>query len=441
MTYTISRRRLLAGAAGLGSAALLAACGKDSESKNTGNDTGAVTLNVWGGVPPESGPDALFAAFTAKHPNIKVKYTRYVNDDQGNLKLDTALQGGLEIDVVVSYARSALAKRVEAGLLTDLTDRIAGDATLKAFAPGAEPASNNFFDGKAYSVPASRSVETVLANKSLLDKAGITVPEDWTAADFRAIAKELSGKDVYGCLTPPDLARQKLGPDFTYKAGGRESNFDDPAFRENFQLRLDMMAEKSAVPMTEIVAQKWDAFAQTPFLTGRVGMWISQPFVLRYIKDTKEYPHDFQTILLPLPAPQKGVPFWNTGGYGDNVAITKKSAHQDAAFTLLQFWLGEGATRMVPGGRLPSLPGGDTAVLAADLGGPDAAKLFDERSLVTNLLTSDARIPVDTIQTAHAEIATIMNGLNQRVLLGSISLDEWARTAKQQCDAAIKKVG
>jgi len=437
MTNTISRRRLLAGAAGLGSAALLAACGQDSES----DDTGTVTLNVWGGVPPESGPDALFAAFTAKHPNIKVKYTRYVNDDQGNLKLDTALQGGLDIDVVVSYARSALAKRVEAGLLTDLTDRLAGDATLKAFAPGAEPVSNNFFDGKAYSAPASRSVETVLANKSLLDKAGITVPADWTTADFRAIAKQLSGNGVYGCLIPPDLARQKIGPDFTYKAGGRESNFDDPAFRENFQLRLDMMAEKSAVPMSEIVAQKWDAFAQTPFLTGKVAMWISQPFVLRYIKDTKEYPHDFQTVLLPLPAPQKGVRFWNTGGYGDNVAITKKSAHQEAAFTLLQFWLGEGAARMVPGGRLPSLPGGDTAALAADLGGPDAAKLFDERSLVTNLLTSDARIPVDTIQTAHAEISTIVNGLNQRLLLGSISLDEWARTAKEQCDAAIKKAG
>lgn len=437
MTSTLSRRRLLAGAAGLGAAALLPACGNGDGS----SDNGAVTLNVWGGVPPESGPSALFDAFTAKYPNIKVNYTRYVNDDQGNLKLDTALQGGLDIDVVVSYARSALAKRVEAGLLTDLTDRLAGDPVLKVFAPGAEPASNNFFDDKAYSVPASRSVETVLANKSLLDKAGITVPADWTTADFRGIAKQLSGNGVYGCLIPPDLARQQIGPDFTYKAGGRESNFDHPAFRENFRLRLDMMAEKSAVPMTEIIAQKWDTFAQTPFLTGKVAMWVSQPFVVRYIKDAKEYPHDFKTVLLPLPAPQKGVPFWNTGGYGDNVAITKKSGHQDAAFKLLQFWLGEGAAQMVPGGRLPSLPGGDTAKLAADLGGPDAAKLFDTRSLATSLLSSDARIPVDTIQKAHAEISTIVNGLNQRVLLGNISLDEWARTAKEQCDAAIKKAG
>ncbi len=87
---------------------------------------GTVTLEVWGGVPPETGPGDLVAAFSKAYPNIKVNYTRFVNDDTGNTKLDTALQGGTPIDVYFSYTVPRMGQRIKAGVAEDLTPYIAG---------------------------------------------------------------------------------------------------------------------------------------------------------------------------------------------------------------------------------------------------------------------------------------------------------------------------
>ena len=70
---------------------------------------------MWSGVPAESGPGELVAGFTKKHRGEKVTYTRFVNDDRGNLKVDTALQGGVDIDVYFTYSTDAMALRAGSG--------------------------------------------------------------------------------------------------------------------------------------------------------------------------------------------------------------------------------------------------------------------------------------------------------------------------------------
>ena len=54
---------------------------------------------------PRPGRLTWSKAFQQKFPQYKVNYTRFVNDDRGNLKLDTALQGGLDIDVYFTYSQ------------------------------------------------------------------------------------------------------------------------------------------------------------------------------------------------------------------------------------------------------------------------------------------------------------------------------------------------
>ena len=85
-------RRTLVGGAILSGVAALAGCGGDSRS-----GTGA--LNLWGAIPGDTGPEALVKAFTDNNPEMSVTYTRYLNDDAGNLKLDTGLTGGVPIDL------------------------------------------------------------------------------------------------------------------------------------------------------------------------------------------------------------------------------------------------------------------------------------------------------------------------------------------------------
>lgn len=62
-----------------------------------------VKLVWWGAIPPESGPQGVVDNFNKMDPKVQVEYYRYVNDDQGNTKLDMALASGEQIDVFVNY--------------------------------------------------------------------------------------------------------------------------------------------------------------------------------------------------------------------------------------------------------------------------------------------------------------------------------------------------
>ncbi|HEX3815104.1 MAG TPA: extracellular solute-binding protein, partial [Mycobacteriales bacterium] len=364
---------------------------------------------------------------------------RYVNDETGNLKVDTSLQGGVEIDIVVSYSASDVAKRVGAGLFVDISGRIAAESQFAPFAVGGKPQSNYIFGGKAYTIPAAATPSPVMMNQSMLDAKKITVPDAWTTDDFRGVCKKLSGSNTFGTFTTPDLARQTLGPNDTYKAGGKASNYDDPVFSTSMQLNVDMIKDRSALPETQILAQKLQVYPQSVFLTGKVGMLINTAYLLRYINDTKNYPHDFKTLIKPVPVPAKNKKYWDLGAYGDFLAITKRSKNQDAAWTLIKWWMTEGAQYMVQGGRLPSMAGMPQDAIMSALLGQDAAKLYDVDSATATILAPGKKIPLDTITTAAAEMSTITTSLNQQCLLGKMSVADWAKQSKQQCDAAIKK--
>ena len=55
-----------------------------------------VTLKFWGGVPAEYGPLEVVANFNKEYKDkgIQIEYTRFVNDAQGNLKLEMNLLSG-----------------------------------------------------------------------------------------------------------------------------------------------------------------------------------------------------------------------------------------------------------------------------------------------------------------------------------------------------------
>ena len=69
----------------------------------------------------QRGPQEVIDAWNAEHPDIQVEYVRYVNDDDGNLKLDTAMITGQDVDLYVNYTLSQTSKRVESNLALDLS--------------------------------------------------------------------------------------------------------------------------------------------------------------------------------------------------------------------------------------------------------------------------------------------------------------------------------
>lgn len=421
---------------------MLTACGSDD---NGGGDEPPVdqgspeegTLVVWGGVEPEQGPKALIDAFTEEYPDIEVEYVRYVNDEQGILKLDTALQGGVPIDVFFSYGVVDVVRRAEAGLALDLTELARDEEETKEFVQD-EPIST-LVDGKLFSIPTTHWPQFVVLNQDAIEDAGIDIPFDWTAEDYHQVAQELkkSGFET-GAYHPPRLAPTSLGGDYLYKEGGEESNLDDPLFAEELELILAMEDDESIFTQERISAEQLGGYVQNYFLDGTFGMYIDGTSAFRYIQNLDEYPHDFRTTFRPYPNPKAGSTYVNPGGRGDDVQIAAKSEYASAAWTFVKFWLGDGADLLAPAGKVSPVQFDDPSEeLMEGLFGPDRDTLFDIEAFEKTFFVPEPELAVRSILTAATEIDELKGQIEGEVRMRTKSVEDGIAEMKQQADDAI----
>lgn len=309
------------------------------EEKGSGE---TVTLRMWGGVPPESGPQKACDDFNALYADkgIQVEYERFVNDDTGNLKLETNLLSGTGVDIYVTYGLSVLQKRAEGDMALDLTELMERDGFDQKEYFG-DMALAYYVDGKPYSVPTKLDQYGIVLNKTMFEEAGIDIPTEWTFDEFREIAKQLThgeGQDkVYGMFWN---SQQDLTYLFTYLAaqtnGGdpmylseTESAFMDPVVLKSVELINNMMnVDGSAPTHTDSVTQQLSQ--EGMFLTGKSAMTVG-PWMIRSIKDLENYPHDFETAFAPYPVVEEGQRNYTQGGYGDLISINPKSEYIDEA--------------------------------------------------------------------------------------------------------------
>lgn len=432
-------------------AALAGGCssakGNNTEQEKDGGNKGEpVVLKVWGGVPPESGYQQMCENFNEafKDKNIQVEYERYVNDDTGNLKLDTALMAGSDVDLFFNYGLTPLQKRYEGSMTQDLTEFIEKDNydMVKNFGEFVE---TTYIDGKVYAMPTTLTQNAILVNKDMFDEAGIEVPKSWTLEEMREIAKKLTkgeGQDkVYGMywntgaimgdLTPTRLS---LGGDFMYKEGGKETNFDHPMFKENISLIYDMMdVDGSAPTHVDSVTQKLSI--EGMFLQEKAAMTIGS-WAVRNIKNTQEYPHDFVTAAVPYPTMEKNAEYWN-GELGDLLSISQKSEHKEEAWEFMKWYAQEGMLPVVAGGRVPA----NLNINLDDVGKAfldGAEELFDADSIIYAMIQPKEKYWVQTILNKAPEITKIINEEMEAVYIGEKSIDDALASAKARGDEQLK---
>ncbi|WJH33956.1 extracellular solute-binding protein [Paenibacillus sp. CC-CFT747] len=171
-----------------------------------------VSLKFWGGVPPESGPQQVVDKWNKEHPDIQVEYIRYVNDDTGNLKLETALLSKTETpDLFMTYADERITKRVQAGMTEPLDDLIAKSGFDLNGVIGADRIFK--YDNKIHYIPASRSIGAIMINKTALEEAGEKLPVSWTWDEFAALAKKLTKETARAwCWSPPKARSANMWP-------------------------------------------------------------------------------------------------------------------------------------------------------------------------------------------------------------------------------------
>ncbi|AJY76512.1 ABC transporter substrate-binding protein [Paenibacillus beijingensis] len=350
-------------------AGLLSACsGGGSNEGTNGNTAGTnkpaqnepaksepVKLKFWGGVPAEAGPQAIVDAWNAQNKDIQVEYERFVNDDPGNLKLDTALMTGQDADLFVNYAMPRLKQRVEAGLALDLSalgdynidDMMGPDAKLWQV------------DGKYYGMPTTKNMAFFWLNKDMLDKANLPIPPlDWTWDDVRTYAKKLKETGTnWGLLqheavfmAPFDGTLAAIG---TTKADGK-SNLDNPLMKAGFQNYYDLMfTDQSTPPYGEQITSKMPV--DTMFLKGEAGMLNAGLFIFRNSNNLKDNPRTFKIAFAAMPRISKNdSEFKYPGGLGDVISINAKSPNKEAAWKFLKWYADGGMLPVAAGGRIPA---------------------------------------------------------------------------------------
>ena len=410
-----------------------------------------IVLKFWGGVPEERGPADVVARFNEEYKDkgISVVYERFVNDDSGNLKLNTALLSGEDVDLYMSYSVPAYVKRVESGMATDLTPYIERDG-FDMNANFGSMAEAYTVDGKAYCMPTYSYKYCFMINKDMFDEAGIEVPTSWTLEEFREICKKLTvgeGADKrYGAFISTDsqktfpalLAGTKLGGDYFFKNGGTESTFDDPAYETALSTMCDMMlVDGSLVPHTDIVTEKLSAI--NLFVQGKVAI-IDAYWSIRDLRDLETYPHDFVTAFVPMPTVEEMAreDVYVAGGFMDYLSINSKSEHQEAAWEFIKWYTTEGILPMVPHGRIPASTAIDSNLVTESFSN-GVAEYFDLESFKDQLLTTENHYQLTSITDNLAEVTQIASEEFEFALVGSKTPQDALASAKARADEMLSK--
>ncbi|RTE02558.1 ABC transporter substrate-binding protein [Paenibacillus whitsoniae] len=403
-------------------------------------DQKTITLKFWGGVPPESGPQEAVDNWNKANPNIKVEYTRFVNDDPGNLKLETALLSNTDApDIFMSYGDARMTKRQSAGMAEPLDDLIAKVGFDVNGTIGAENIKK-FPDGKYYYLPANKNVGAVLFNKKALDASGEKLPTAWTWDDFAALATKLNKGEMKGTMLDPalasfgDLVLQTDKPQDWFITADGSSNFNSPAIKKGLEMQQSLESKGVMMKYSEAVAGK--ITVQNELLTGKAAMAASQIYIIRYIKDTKSFPHDFKVAFAPYPQFKAGGNINPGGGMGDYMSINKNSKNKEAAMKFMSWYLQEGNMAMVAGGRIPTNKKADPAKIASILIG-DAKDLIDEDSLKA-LLAGSYTFPTSYNVPVPTELTAVYKDEMEKYLLGAQPIDKTLETMKKRADDTIK---
>lgn len=428
--------------AGILAASALAGCGNQSQaSEGKGSETAETKkLVVWGGVPGEDGPDKIVEDWNKQHPEVQAEYVRFVNDDTGNTKLDTALQSGEQIDIFFTYSPDLMVKRASSGMLEDLENLGAKEFVDENILGGEE--SFLRVNNKIYGIPTVTEPTGIMINKDMLDAKGITIPENWTISDYEEVARQLTGevdgKKVYGCNVywgggPLSIARSILGGDEFYKSD-TETNFDAKEYQINTKFKA-MMDEGIAMPYEEIFSRKLDVYSHPAFLSGEIAMMPFSAWMLRYVNDKENFPHDFVTTFAPFPSTDDGTPNPYQSENNNTICMNSQSKNKEEAWEFIKFWITEGSRDIA---KMPAWSGAAEDEIVAKILGDDPEERFDVEAYKKVMLRDDFKYIVPTKTTALSEITQIYKEESQNYFLGVTSEEDYYKNLKERADKALQ---
>lgn len=418
------------------------AASKPAASK--GSDE-VIHLKIWGGTPEENGPKRVMENWNAEHPNIQVEYVRFVNDDAGNTKLDTALYSGKDVDIFIGYTPTLRNKRIDAGVVEPLDEYIAKDNfdLDKNFSKE----NIEIINDHIYYIPAQKAIDGILINKTMLDEIGEPLPPvDWTWEDLANLAQKLTkgegANKRYGFMFDyatttisfeQYMAMSEVGADYYYSADGSASSFDQPYWKDIYELHNRMqLVDKSVYPYGDVITAK-PALAQE-FVNEKTAM-IFGAFHIRSVKDLDNYPHDFVTAVLPIPTLNKDTKSYNGFGMQDFLSISKNSQNKDAAWEFIKWYSTEGYYPMVDFGRVPSWKEYDVSKIVEQTVGKNG-HLFDTDSMKA-FYSGNYNFSFPKNYSVRSELDKLIKEETEQMILNDKSIDNTLASLKERADKLI----
>ncbi len=179
--------------AATGALVTTAACGGDSGP----GDDGKVTLKVswWGEASRHKITEQAIDLFEKQNPDVTVE-SSYSTWDSYYDQLTTKVAAGDAPDVFAIEIRK-LGEFGRKNTLADLKGLVnTGDLDPKLLSSGT-------VDGTQYAIPTGANAWAVMANTSVFEKAGVSLPDDssWTWEDYEDVSTQLTkagGSGIYG---------------------------------------------------------------------------------------------------------------------------------------------------------------------------------------------------------------------------------------------------
>lgn len=401
------------------------------------------SLNLWGGVPASFGVGQLVSAFNSAFPGIRVTYTQFTNNPDGNTKLDAALSGGSAVDVYFNYGVPYFAPRIRDGLALSLLPYISSDPEIDNWVKA--EAAQNFFtgSGKFYGLPTVFQPNFFFANEDLLRQQKVHIDNGWTIGDFVTAAGKLSHGSgtsrVYGTYTTPDLAGMKYGGNewYSHSKGKLRANFDDPIFKQSWQLHKQLIDSGSALPWTEVLADDLTVYSQNSFLTQQFVLWPLASWATRYLNNPTSYPHSFKTTFLSYPKLSSGVSY-NTGGYANYISINPHTQSKEAAWEFVRWYMTTGSKYLMAAGDVPAMPNvvNDNEAVRYILG-PHSKQFFDVNAWKSVGLDRSVVAPPQTIAYGAAQINTLLTNETNLYLTGHLSIGQLVSQMESQANTIL----
>jgi multiple sugar transport system substrate-binding protein len=346
-------------------------------SSPAGGD-GPVTLSyqslAWQSTSIQTNKD-IVDEWNAANPDIQVEY---IQGDWGSVgdQLTTSFQGGKAPDLfhfydtgIQPYARQAYLLDLDGKLSESFVSDIRDASWQNVSFPGLEG---------VWGVPFLQEPTVVIANKAILDEAGIDVPaadEPWTWDEYQQVAAQLSGdtdgdgsQDRFGAAMP--LANGGTGRFIPLAPAFGASYFNDEgtalewgAAEAELPTRIHDMLHSDQSMSLDVLglgpADLLPAFFEGRYATIMVGAYLRQQII-------EGAPEGFEWVVLPTLV---GETQEQSNG-AQTISISEQTEHPEEAVKFLEFLLNpENQARLAIGDWLTP-----TSVLGGEiLAGEDPA--------------------------------------------------------------------